>query len=76
MKNAALMAILNLPKTIVLFLYIVVAGVVIYVMPIAILLMPSVFTWMQNLTLEKIFRKYMTDEDREAEDELNREYKN
>ncbi len=76
MKNAALMAILNLPKTIVLFLYIVVAGVIIYVMPIAILLMPSVFTWMQNLTLEKIFRKYMTDEDREAEDELNREYKN
>lgn len=76
MKNAALMAILNLPKTIVLFVYIVVTGVIIYVMPIAILFMPSVFTWMQNLTLEKIFRKYMTDEDRETEDELNREYKN
>ena len=51
MKNAALMAILNLPKTIIIFIYLVVTGVILYVMPIAILLMPSVFTWMQNLTL-------------------------
>lgn len=75
-KNAALMAILNLPRTLVIMVYLLAAGMVLYVMPITVMLVPAVLTWMMNLTLEKVFRKYMTDEDREAEDEMNREYKN
>lgn len=76
LKNAAYIAILNLPKTLLMIVYMAVTALILYIMPIALFFMPAVFTWMQNITLEKIFRKYMSDEDRAAEDELNREYKN
>ena len=75
LKNAAYIAVLNLPKTLLMVVYMAVTGLILYIMPIALFFMPAVFTWMQNITMEKIFRKYMSDEDRAAEDELNREYK-
>lgn len=76
MKNAVYMAVLNLPRTFLVLVYMVIAGLMVYIIPITIMLVPALFTWMQNLTLEKVFRKYMNEEDRIAEDEMNREYKN
>lgn len=76
MKNAAYIAILNLPKTLLLALLMLVFGLVVYIMPITILIVPAVLMWLENLILEKIFRKYMSEEDKAAEDEMNREYKN
>ncbi len=33
-----------------------------------IFIIPSVYTWIQSYVLERIFRKYMSEEDRKAED--------
>lgn len=76
LKNAAIMAVLHLPKTLLLVLLTVVFGLICFIIPIAIFLVPALHSWLGNLILESIFRKYMSDEDRNAEDEMNREYKN
>ena len=76
MKNAAFMAILNLPRTLLLGLLLLVFGLIVYIFPIAIFIVPALYTWVSNRILEKIFRKYMSEEDKAAEDEMNREYKN
>lgn len=76
MKNAGLIAILNLPRTLLIALMTLVAGLIVYLMPIMIFIVPALYTWMLNLILEKVFRKYMSEEDRALEDEMNREYKN
>ncbi len=76
MKNAAFIAILNLPRTILLGLLLLVFGLIVYIFPIAIFIVPALYTWVSNRILEKIFRKYMSEEDKAAEDEMNREYKN
>lgn len=76
MKNAALIAIMNLPRTLLIALLTLAAGLVVYIVPILIFIVPALYTWMLNLILEKVFRKYMSEEDRALEDEMNREYKN
>lgn len=76
MKNAAYIAILNLPKTLLMVLNMVIFGLILYLIPVSIFILPALYTWMQNLILEKVFRKYMSEEDRAAEDEMNREFKN
>ena len=75
-KNALLIAIANLWKTILMFVLFLGTVVIIYKCPGAIVLAPAFFTLIQNLFLEKIFRKYMSPEDLAAEDERNREYMN
>ncbi len=76
MKNAALIAVLNLPWTLLILVLLVVAGLITFLIPIGIFFVPVLFTWVLNRILERVFRKYMTDEDKAQEDELNREYKN
>ncbi len=76
MKNAALIAILNLPRTLLMVVLMIVFALVVYIMPITMIIVPALYTWMLNLILEKVFRKYMSEDDKAAEDELNREYKN
>lgn len=76
MKNAAIIAIANLPRTLLLSALIVAAAFIVYIIPVSVLIVPGLFTWIQTGILEKVFRKYMSEEDREKEDELNREYKN
>lgn len=76
MKNAAFIAILNLPWTLLITLIMIVFGVVAYIIPISIIILPAVTTWIMNPIFERIFRKYMSEEDRATEDEMNREYKN
>lgn len=44
---------------------------VIWLLPILILIMPSVTMWQISLVQEKTFRLYMTDEDKALEDKLN-----
>lgn len=76
MKNAALIAVLNLPWTLLILVLLVVAGLIMYLIPIGIFFTPVLFTWVLNRILERVFRKYMTEEDKAQEDEMNREYKN
>ncbi len=77
MKNAALIAIMNLPRTLLILVLMVVFGLLLYLfMPLSFFVVPAVYTWLKNLILEKVFRKYMREEDIAAEEEMNREYKN
>lgn len=81
MKNAALMAVLDFPRTFLVILIMAAFGLVVLRMPIPLLmvamfLLPALYTWALNFVLEQVFRKYMTEEEREAEDEGNGEFKN
>ncbi len=74
MKNAILLTIAHLPTTIAV---IGVAAAVLFGMYMIfpfIIMLPAVCSWIQSFFLERVFRKYMSKEDREAEDERNREY--
>lgn len=76
MKNALLMMLVHLPWTLALIVLAVGASFIMYLIPIGGLIVPGFFVWLESTILDKIFWKYMTDEDREAELERNREYKN
>lgn len=76
MKNAALIAVANLGWTVLLIILGVAAAFALYVFPISILFVPGLFTLLESFVLEKVFWKYMSEEDRAAEMERNREFKN
>ena len=76
LKNFALIAIGNIGKTILLLILLVAAVLICYVFPPALLLIPAVYMLLANFILEKIFLKYMSPEDIEAEKERNQEYFN
>lgn len=75
MKNCAMIAIANLPKTVLLAVLLVVAVIIIIWLPFMIFLMPALLTWVMNVILESIYRKYMSPEDLEREKELDMEAK-
>ena len=67
-KNCALIALLNLPATLLLLLLLAGSGLLIWLFfPLAIIV-PAGSAYFQGEILEKVFRKYMSDEDREKED--------
>lgn len=76
LKNAALIAIGNLGKTLIMFLIFLAAWFVGYIMPVTMVFVPAVFMIIINLLMEKIFRKYMSKEDLAAEEERNQEFYN
>ena len=73
MKNAILMTIVHLPMTVLMLVLAVITGLVFYMVPVLIFLLPAVYTWIQSYILERVFRKYMSEEDRMAEDEKYKE---
>ena len=76
LKNSGLIAIANLPWTLLLFVLYLVSVFVAWLIPPTIMLVPAVYMVLANLVLERVFRKYMTEEDLAAEEERNREYFN
>lgn len=76
MKNAALIALANLGWTVLLIVIGVAAAFFMYVFPVSIFFVPGLFTLLESFVLEKVFWKYMSEEDRAAEMERNREFKN
>ena len=73
LKNAGLIALANLPKTLMMFILLAAILVITYALPVIGIVMPAVYIYSVNLLLEKIFRKYMSEEDLAAEDERNRD---
>ena len=73
MKNAVLMAAAHLPMTILMLALMAAAVFLFYMAPPLILLLPAVYAWIQSFILERIFRRYMTEEDRAKEEELEQE---
>ena len=76
LKNCVIMALLNLGKSVVLLVLFLAAFVVTYVFFPAIMILPAVYMLLVNFILEKVFVKYMTPEDIEAEKERNEEFFN
>ena len=76
LKNCVIMALLNLGKSFVLLVLLLVALVVAYIFFPAIMILPAVYMLLANLILEKVFVKYMKPEDIEAEKERNEEFFN
>ena len=71
MKNAILLVAAHLPMTIVMLVQVAMIAVLIYMIPLLLGLLPAVYAWIQSYILERIFRKYMTEEDRAREEENN-----
>ena len=76
LKNAALIALGNLWKTLLLFALLLAAAFAVYIFPPAVFIIPCIYMLLANFILEKIFQKYMSPEDLEAEKERNMEYFN
>ena len=76
LKNCVIMALLKLGKSVVLLVLFLAALVVTYVFFPAIMILPAVYMLLANFILEKVFVKYMTPEDIEAEKERNEEFFN
>lgn len=76
MKNSALIAVANLGWTVLLIVIGVAFALLMYIFPVSIFFVPGLFTLLESFVLEKIFWKYMSEEDRAAEMERNREFKN
>lgn len=76
LKNAGLIAIANLPWTVLLFVVLCVAILGVLCLPPMIFILPAAYMLIANLILEKIFRKYMSEEDIKAEEERNRDFCN
>ncbi len=74
MKNALLLAFAHLPKTLLVFAMFVGCADLLYLFGFLIVLLPGLYMWIKSYIMEGIFRKYMSEEDRESEDERNREY--
>ena len=76
MKNAVLMATGHWPMTLVMAALLGFSLLLIYILPVAIFIMPTVCIWLSSICTEKVFRIYMKDEDKRLDDELNMVYHN
>lgn len=76
LKNSGLIALGNLPWTVLLFVILCVAIVGVMYLPPMMFILPAAYMLIANLILEKIFRKYMSEEDIAAEEERNRDFYN
>ena len=74
MKNAALIAIAHLPWSgLILLLLLVSAALITFLSPMFIAILPAGVGYIYDLILERIFRKYMTEEDLKREEALEME---
>lgn len=75
LKNAALMAVMHLPVSI--LIGIVGAGAIflIWLIKPLLLLVPALSVLIISFLTERVFRRYMTEKDRKLEDELNMNWK-
>ena len=74
-KNAAI-AVANLPWSLLLLVLLAASAFGLWMLPWLMILLPAVYILVANFILERIFRKYMSAEDLEAEQERNQEFYN
>ena len=75
-KNAALIAVANLPWSLLLLVLLAASAFGLWMLPWLMILLPAVYILVANFILERIFSKYMSAEDLEAEQERNQEFFN
>lgn len=69
MKNAAAIAVVNLGWSFLILLLFLISAVIFFLIPVLIFLVPAVTALLYDVILERIFRRYMTEEDLAAERE-------
>ena len=72
LKNSLLITVGNLLWAIVLLVLAAAMAFVFLILPFAMFIAPAVYMWFANRILERIFRKYMTEEERQKQDELEK----
>lgn len=72
MKNCGLIALANLPWSVLLLLTYAIAVVVFVLIPFLSIFIPTIYMFVANRILERVFKKYMTPEDLEAQKELDK----
>ncbi|MBQ8278408.1 MAG: DUF624 domain-containing protein [Roseburia sp.] len=76
LKNTVYIAISNVHWTVVLTVLFIAMWVGIYLFPPVVLIMPVLYNLLKNIAIEHVFKKYMTPEDLELEEERNRNFYN
>ncbi len=74
-RNAAIFAVLHLPVTILVAILGFGSVVLIYTFKPLILILPGVTVWLMSILTERVFRRYMSEEDKALEDERNMDYR-
>jgi uncharacterized membrane protein YesL len=69
MRNAAVIATVNFGWSLLILVLLVVAAVIVYLLPVLIFLVPAALFLLYDLILERIFRRYMSEEDLAKEKE-------
>ena len=70
-QTCALPILLHLPWSVVVLVLMIAGSLLVYISPISITFVPAVVMYLYDMFLEKIFRKYMTEEDLKKEEELD-----
>lgn len=73
LKNCLGIALLNFPMALLHPVYLLIAVLSILLFPLMVLCAPGIYMVLSCYTLEPVFRKYMSEEDREKEDALLRD---
>ena len=73
MKNCLLIALRNLPRTLLLVGLFVACVAVVFFVPLSFTYMPVAYMMLSSVILEKIFQKYMSPEDLAMEQERNKD---
>jgi uncharacterized membrane protein YesL len=72
LKNSLLITAGNLLWGIVLLILAAAMAFVFIILPFAMFIAPTIYMWFANRIQERIFRKYMTEEERLRQDELEK----
>lgn len=57
-KNVLLISIANLPRTILMGIILTIGGLIVWIIPMSILLVPALAAWLVSAVLEKIYARY------------------
>lgn len=71
-KNCAVIGLVNFPSSLLVLVVLVISGILIYLLPILIFLVPACAFISLDLILERVFRKYMSPEDLAEEKESDK----
>lgn len=69
--NSLFIAFRHLPWTILLLLILAICLLLAYIIPLMIFVVPCIWAIFASLIIERIFKKYMSEEDKEKEERLN-----
>lgn len=70
-KNAGIMSVVHFPTSLLILAGEIVCGLGIFILPILAVILPGIYCFICNLLLEKVFKRYMSDEDLEHEELMN-----